>query len=224
MNQPRRILIFSVFLGAILTLGMIFWPFVLEEILMPTALTAWFFMRIFILSVDQKFYWGVLILVGVVAFSRHLIHFFLFDDMDPQPKNEVVLTDIDFWRSYFTLYGRDLNEQFMVKRELIRLLVSLYATKQGVTANFLVTDALKNGEIPLPGGVHSFLFDEELTQGRRSIKKIIKDIWFAPRHWIDERTGRKTAEYYRMVAEVLNFIETSLEMKKDDERIKPNSD
>jgi hypothetical protein len=224
MNQYKRIWVFLLVLAGVLILGILFWPFVYEELLLPIGLTAWLFLRIFVLSIDQKIYWIALNLIAIFFLFRQLIQSSLFVEAEAQPEDNKDLKDIEFWRSYFTLYTHDKKEQFMVKRELTRLLVSTYASKQGVTANFLVTEALKKGDIPLPESIYSFLFDEDLERiYHPSFKQILKSLWLAPRNWMDERSGRNAAEFYRNVAEVLNFLETSLEMKNDDERSKLNS-
>ena len=214
MKQPRRLIITSLFLAGVLLLAQVFSPFMLNDILMSTALTVWMLMRIFILSIDQQVYWLGLAVAALFALSRYSIQHLLLEDSEPLPKNDLIHTDIDLWKSYFTSYALDKNERFIVKRELTRLLVSLYASKHGVTANFMVADDLRSGEIPLPEEIHAFLFEEVRKQTRRSFKQILLDLWLAPRGWMDERSGRRRAEYYRNVGEVLNFIETSLEVKR----------
>ena len=214
MKQPRRLLAFCVALAAVLVLGLLLWPFGLNDILMATALTAWLFMRIFILSIDQNLYWFVLVIAAFFLLSRYPIQHLLIDNSEPPAKNDLIHTEVDLWKSYFTFYAHDRNERFIVKRELFRLMVAQYATKQGVTANFMVADALRKGEIPLPEEIRVFLFEEDLSQARRTFKQVLKDLYSAPRRWMDGRSGRRKAEYYRNVADVLNFIESSLEMKR----------
>jgi hypothetical protein len=221
MNKSRRLIVFLIIFTGVLILGLAFWQYVLDQILTPIALTAWLFLRIFVLSIDQKVYWIVLILGSVIVLFRHLIQYSMSSETETLPEADLALKDIEFWRTFFTLYTHDKKEQFMVKRELVRLLVSMYASKQGVAANFLVMDALKKGEIPLPEAIYSFLFvEDQIQKDRHSLKQILRTLWLAPRHWLDERSGRNIEEYYRMVTEVLDFMESSLEIKNDDERIK----
>ena len=111
---------------------------------------------------------------------------------------------------------KSLNE------ELARLLLSLYATKQRTSADFRLYDALQQGEIPIPEHIHTFLFSEEPKQAGHSFKKLVQSIRNTPRKWMRHWTGQETAEHYRMIDEILCFMETSLEMKNDDGKFNPN--
>ena len=73
MNQRQRLALFFILLAIILVLGLIFWQYVLNDILMPLVLTSWLFLRLFVLSIDQKYYWGALFFASVFFLFRHLI-------------------------------------------------------------------------------------------------------------------------------------------------------
>ena len=87
-------------------------------------------------------------------------------------------------------------------------------------------EGLNGAKIPLPEEMHAFLFPEEPQPAGRSfiagIRKLVRSIRNAPRQWIRHWTGQDTAERYRMVDEILCFMENSLEMKNDDGKFKPN--
>ena len=68
MKFSRRMVISILFIVIILLFGMFFWPFILNNIITPIALAVWLLLRIFVLSIDQKYYWGAIIFV-VVSFS-----------------------------------------------------------------------------------------------------------------------------------------------------------
>ena len=74
---------------------------------------------------------------------------------------------------------------------------------------------------PCPEHIHTFLFPDEPEKSKRSLEKLIQSIRTAPRKWIRRWTGQETAEHYRMIDEVLSFMETSLEMKNDDGKFTP---
>jgi hypothetical protein len=213
MSRSLRWWIFLGMLGIILILGWVFWPFVLDQILAPMALTAWLFLRIFVLSVDQKIYWSALILGAGFFLFRRLFLNTAGEEPVSQPEGNLTLKDIDFWRSFLSLYTHEDRDQFYIKRELVRLLVSMYASKQGVAANFIVMESLKKGEISLPESIYTFLFEDEKPQAGGSIKQFLEQLWLAPGRWWYEYSGRKAAEYYRLVEEVLTFLEMSLEIK-----------
>jgi hypothetical protein len=132
------------------------------------------------------------------------------------------LRTIETWRSLFTLIGYNNPEVKILKRELIRLLLSLYATKKRTTADYELFEALQKGEISIPENIHNFLFLEEPKESRRSIKTWFKSIGNIPRVWVRRWRGQEAADYYRMIDEVLSFMETSLEMKNDDGKYQPN--
>ena len=224
MSQSQRIVIFILFLLAILFVSLYFWPLVLNEILTPLALTAWLFLRIFVLSIDQKYYWGALFLGAMVALFWHLLQYSDEEELVSPTETNLTLKDIEFWRSFFTLYSHDNKEQHFIKRELVRIMVSMYASKHGVVANYLVMESLKKREIPLPEQIYTFLFIDDQVQSKRSLLQQIIWVWQAPWRWMDDHSGRKSAEFYRMIDEVLTYMETSMEIKDDDQRYRPNED
>ena len=201
---------------------MFFWPFVLNDIIEPIALVTWLLLRIFVLSIDQKYYWGAIIFVVVVFLFRLL------------PQDQIAIQSEDFPDSNATIKDHRIlahpiypqpdmttHDQESLKRELIHLLLSLYASKQRTSTNFVLYDALQRGELPLPEHIHTFLFPDEPKKSKRSLNKLIQSIRTAPRKWIRRWTGQETAEHYRMIDEVLSFMETSMEMKNDDGKFTP---
>ena len=206
----------------ILLFGMFFWPFILNDIIKPTSLVIWLLLRIFVLSIDQKYYWGAIIFVVVVFLFRLLPQDQIVIQSEDFPDSNATIKTIEYWRILFTLTGHDVHDEETLKRELIHLLLSLYASKQRTSTNFILYDALQRGELPLPEHIHTFLFPDEPKKSKRSLNKFIQSIRTAPRKWIRRWTGQETAEHYRMIDEVLSFMETSMEMKNDDGKFTPN--
>jgi hypothetical protein len=219
MNISRRPVIVVFFLLIILFVGMFFWSFVLNEIITPISLAVWILLRVFVLSIDQKYYWGAIIFITSIFLYYHFLppHQPTVQSEDFQNSNEIMRT-IGYWRSLFTLTNRDKT----LKKELARLLLSRHATKQRTLPYFRLYDALQQGEIPIPDQIHAFLFLEEPQEVGRSFKKLVQSIRNTPRTWIRRWTGQESAEYYRMIDEVFCFIETSLEMENDDGKFNPN--
>jgi hypothetical protein len=209
-----------------LFVGLFFWPFILNEIIRPTSVAVWVLLRIFVLSVDQEYYW-----VAIVSIAAIFLYLRLLPPSRPtieseefQHLNETMRT-LDYWRSLFNLIEQRVQDDEMLKKELARLLLSLYATKQHTLADFRLYDALQQGKIPLPEQMHVFLFPEEPQPVGRSfitnIRRLVQSIRNTPRKWIRRWTGQETAESYRMIEEILCFMETSLEMKNDDRKFNP---
>jgi hypothetical protein len=111
--------------------------------------------------------------------------------------------------------NQDIREEKILKRELTHLLTSLYASKQSTSDNFGIYDALQQGEIPLPEHIHAFLFSTESQRAGGPIKRLLQSIRKTPRKWIRQWTGQEKAEHFRMIDEVLRFLETSLEINDD---------
>ena len=222
MKFSRRVTGLILFVSIILLVGMLFWPFILNNIIGPTSLVTWLLLRIFVLSIDQKYYWGAIIFIVLVFLFRLLFQNQIDIKSEESPETNATIKTIDYWRTLFTLTSGYVQDQETVKRELIRLLLSLYASKQRTSTNFLLYESLQKGEFPLPEHIHRFLFPDEKKKPERSLNKLIKTIRAAPRKWIRRWTGQETAEYYRMIDEVFCFMEKSMEIKNDDGKFTPN--
>jgi hypothetical protein len=222
MKLSRRLVIFCFILSAILFVGMLFGPFILNEIIAPVSVVVWLLLRLLVLSIDQKYYWGGIIFVVVFFLVRFLPQGQSELLSDESPDSNAVMKTIGYWRNLFILTDQHVQDEKTLKRELIRLLLSFYATKQQTTANFWLYEALERGEIFLPEQIRPFLFPEEPQATNRSLKKRLQSLRNAPQKWIRRITGQETAEHYRMINEVLSFMETALEMKNDDGKFNLN--
>jgi hypothetical protein len=222
MKFSRRVVI-SFLVGAIvLFLGMLFWPFILNNIIEPTAVAVWLLLRILVLSIDQKYFWYALIFLAVIFLFRLLrqeqpsIQSYAYLDTN------ATILNIGYWRVLFTYNDQDVRDEETLKRELIYLLTSLYASKQSTSNDFRVHDALQQGRIPLPENIHTFLFSAEPQESGGPIKRFLQSIPKTSRKWIRQWTGQEKAEHYRLIDEVLDFVETSLEIKNDDRKFTRN--
>ena len=222
MNVSRRVAVSILFAAVILFVGVLFWPFILTNIINPTALVVWLLLRLLVLSIHQKYYWTAIIFVVLVFLYRLLPqHETIISSEEPVDSNETTNT-MGYWRSVFLYIDGGIHDDKTLKRGLARLLTSLYASKQRTPTNFEVYDALQRGDIPLPEHIHAFLFPQEPTVPGRPIKRLLQFIQKAPRQWLRQWTGQDIAERYQMIDEVLCFMETSLEIKNDERKSIPN--
>jgi hypothetical protein len=214
MNFSRRLVISIFFVLVFLFIGLVFWPFILSEIIRPISIVVWLLLRVSVLAIDQKFYWGALIFVML---------FFLYRLLPPgQPatypeyseSSNATLRSIGYWRNIFFLTGHENYDSQNMKKELIRLVISHYATKQSTTANFEIYEALQRREIPLPEHIHAYLFAVQPQNTDRSLKTRLQAMANAPQKWLRRVSGQEAAEHKRMINEVLVFLETALEIKK----------
>ncbi len=215
MKISRRVIIAFLLAALLIPAGWLFWPFVLNDILKPIALVAWLLLRIFVLSIDQHVFWAAIIFAGLFFLYR-----LLSKSQMPLPaeefleSNETVNT-IRSWRSRFFLNNNNIGDDKFLKRDLASLLSSLYASRHHSSTNYEIYDALEKGQIPLPEQIHSFLFPERPREPEQPLKRLLQSIRRAPRKWKRRWTGQETAETYRMIDEVLKYMETSLESKND---------
>jgi hypothetical protein len=223
MSRPRWLIVAVFSLLSILFVGLLFWPFILNEIIEPISLAVWILLRIFVLSIDQKYYWVAVIFITSLFLYRHLAPppLSTIQSEDDQNSN-ATMGALGYWRNLFVLIDRHIQDDKILKKNLARLLLSLYATKQHTSADFRLYDALQRGEIPIPEQIHAVLFSEEPQQAGHSFKKLAQSIGNIPRKWMRHWTGQDTAEHYRILDEILCFMETSLEIKNDDGTFNPH--
>ncbi len=222
MILSRRLVIFSFFVFAGLLVGILFWPFILNEIIQPISIVVWLLLRILVLSIDQKYYWGVIIFIAAFFIYRFLPQQPSAGETDDSQDSNSTLKAIGYWRNLFTFTDQQLLEEKTLKRELVRLLIAFFATQQHTTANFRLYEALQQGGLPLPEQIHTYLFFEEPKETKRSLGKRIQFLRMAPQKWIQRLTGQETVEHNRMIEEVLSFMETELEIKNDHRKFNPN--
>ncbi len=216
MSTSRRLILFIFLLAVLILLGVVFAPFVLSQIIQPFALVIWLLLRLFVLSIDQKYYWGLLIAAGAFFAIRRLI-LSLEADRPAGQSGAVTALSADKWRSDIHYAASDIQERSAFKRELTRMFISLYTSRQQGAAYSEIHEALEQRQIPLPEGVYSFLFPHPPQEtGRPAILRWIRTIRRAPRTWIRQWTGQEAREYYQAVEEVLSFLENALEIKNDD--------
>lgn len=217
MSKSRLILLFLAILVLIFVLGILFWPFVLANIVTPVALLVWVMLRIFVLSIDQKILWALLAFSALVLTLRRLSHEVKIPEQYQPPEGNATLRKVELWRHFIQFSPDEVGEQEAIRRELSRLLVSLYTTRQSGSTFIEVSEALQQRQIPLPDPVYTFLFSKrEAGARRRSLNQRLGSLRLAPQKYFRRWTGREAADYYRSIDAVLTFMETSLEIKHDD--------
>jgi hypothetical protein len=218
VNISRRVAV-SFLVGAmVLFIGLLFWPFILNNIIKPIALVVWLLLRILVLSVDQKYFWYAMVFVTVFFLFRFLPREQPVIQSDVSLETNATIKKIGYWRILFTYNDQNVRDEKTLKRELIYLLTSFYASKQSTSNHLGIYEALQQGEIPLPENIHTFLFSLEPQESGGRIKKFFQSIRKTLQKWIRQWTGQEKAEHYRMIDEVLNLMETLLEIKHDDRK------
>jgi hypothetical protein len=222
MNSPKRVVISLLITTIVLFAALLFWPFLLDNILKPTALAVWLLLRILVLSIDQKYFWYASAFVAVVILFRFLLQEHTATQSDTYTETNVTIRNIRYWRIMFTYNDRNIRDEKTLKRELLELLTSLYVSKQSMSNHFAIHAALKQSEIPLPRHIQAFLFSEEPSGSDGSIKKLLQSVRKTPLTWVRRWTGQEKTEHYQMIDELLSFMEASLETNNDDRAFEQN--
>jgi hypothetical protein len=216
LNRSKRVVLFLLIAAIGLFLGLLFWPFLLNNIIRPTVLVVWLLLRILVLSIHQKYIWYVAVFLSFILLFRFLPQ----EQAEVQPfssrERNTVLINIGSWRNLFVYKGQNTREEETLKQELTYLLTSLHASNQSASNNSGMRDALQKGEIPLPGNIHAFLFSQELPASGGLLRRFFQSIRKTPRQWMRQWTGQEKAEHFQMIDEVLILMETSLEITNDD--------
>jgi hypothetical protein len=225
MSTNKRWLLFILIIGFLVFLGLVFWEFILTNLILPVAAVAWLFLRIFVLSISQQAYWE-LIIFGAVAFAIVRLFRGLNTTEVVRPRDiNATLDTIRRWRNSIQANIMETGERHPLKRDLTWLLASTYLPGRQGSASYEIKEAMQQQEIPLPHSVYTFLFDYEPVEPRPPFTRhpiqffawILVRFRRAIKIWIRKRTGRQAAEYFQGIDEVLSLMEDSLEIRHDDD-------
>jgi hypothetical protein len=213
MKTSQRLAVWGLAAATVLLVGLLFWPFILEGIIKPAALVAWILLRTLVLSVDQEYFWFILIFVAGFFLFRVLSHARETEQPEVFPEMSATLANIEYWRVRFAGSPHNPWDEKTLKKDLLYLLVSFYAANQNTSVHFEIYQDLELGVIPLPRPIHEFLFSQGPRKPDHSPAGWLRSARETPRKWIRRWTGQEKAEQYRRIAEVLSFMENSLEIK-----------
>jgi hypothetical protein len=196
-----------------LLLGILLRGVIQEYLITPIALVLWLLWRYF-QSIDQAIIWSVLVFALIFYVLYRALKRSHFEEQPVQMGANAALENLHHWRSLILITRDEIDKPNLLKKDLGWMLVSLYAATQDDRNSQGVFLALKKGDIPLPGSIHSFLFSAERENSHRTIVEIARAMWQAPHRWMLHWSGRDKELYYRSIEEVLNFMDSMTEMKK----------
>ncbi|HVN52865.1 MAG TPA: hypothetical protein VMT46_00950 [Anaerolineaceae bacterium] len=210
MSRYRRLTLTGILLGTIVLLGILFRDFLFENVVRPMALVLWLFWRV-LLSVDQKYYWIILIFTALFyAFYLLVQRSIEYEEPQSSPPG-AGLEMVSHWRNMILLTGDEMEKPNPLRRELALTLTTLYASRQpGIPPYQILTD-LQERCIPLPDPVYTFLFPPDDSKGPNPFLLFFENLVQAPHRWIRRRRRIDVAEYHRSIDAVLAFIETEME-------------
>lgn len=214
MKISPRLLIFLFILLAILFIGLLNWQYVFDNVVHPVSLVIWLLLRIFVLSIGQKYYWWALILAVLVLAVRLIPREQTTIPKEEANRSNETLNYIEHWRSLYIPNESNAYGKFL-EREFLRMLVTMYSAKLRVAPDFKLYDALRQGEIPIPEDIRKYLYTEIPRREGWSLRRTLQAIRAWPGKMWHRSRGIDTLDHYRKIEDVLDFFESSLEMKHD---------
>ena len=208
MTVRRRLVATFLAVVSVGVIGAVWGPFLLKEFLLPLSAGVWALLRIFVLSVDQKTYWmlGLLVATGFSVFRL---------SQTVSPPEPTLAGDPNFepgaltyWKGLF--YSSHLGSQSdkNLRRELKWILVKIYASKHRLPAGFQVADRFQKREIVLPAFVYDALFAAPPEKSRSGFVRLVQ--WMRGTHRKASRQ-RKLSE--NILCEILTYFEEMMESK-----------
>jgi hypothetical protein len=217
MKTTRWITLIALILGLLICLWILFRAFIFENIVQPISLLVWIFLRV-ISSVDQNIYWGILLFAGLIILFLRLGRSPAVNQPEPPLETFSALENIKYWRTAIMVTRGEITEVNVLKRYLGKMLATAYAVNMPGRANLEIYNAIKLRQISLPEPIYAFLFPGALPVPRKSFSQILQSIRQFPRRWANRWSGRELEEYYQSIEEVLTYIESTLEVRNDDEK------
>ncbi len=216
MKNRRRISLILLILGLLLCLGILFRTFLFENFIQPVTLMIWVLLRV-LSAVDQNIYWGGLLFAGLIFLLLRLGRTPSVNEPEPPSDTFSALENIRYWRTAIVVTRSEITEVNVLKRYLGKMLATAYSVNEPGRPNLEIYNALKLRQIPLPEPVYAFLFPGALPAPGGSFRQFLQNIRQAPQRLARQWSGRDLEDYYRSIEEVLAYIESTLEVKNDDE-------
>ncbi len=205
MNKASRLTLFIFILGLFLFLGLVFSGWVVPNIIRPAADTAWLFLRVFILSTDQVYYWVVLCFAVVILVIYRLSRVKrVFQPQNQAVSNEIV-ENLKNWQDLLVSAKQANGSQAIAKDKILRLVVAHYLNKLPGTNQAEIVQDLEQRQLSLPGSVHDYLFSTRLPAANGSLLHIVNQY---VRRWYRRFAGTDGVEFDRMIDELVDFLKT----------------
>jgi hypothetical protein len=216
LSKRQRLALFAFILGVILFLGLLFAPFVLQNIIHPLALVAWLLLRIFVLSIDQQIYWFLLIIFACFWIAHRLFGGVSEPEAQPPAALNVAMQSAEKWRCLIQVAASYGDLRRLLKRDLTHMLITLYSSRQRDMSYTDIYEPMLQRQIPLPEPVYDLLFSPEAESARPTFLQRLRALPQLPQRLRRRWSGQDVADYHRSIDAVLTYIENSLEVPYDD--------
>lgn len=224
MKISPRLSLLLLLLLLLLCLGVLFRASLYEFVVQPVAILFMVLWRI-IRSVHQGVYWGILLFSAAFYasywfFFRRLQRPSDSEEVRPSGSN-VTLENVRYWRTMILATQDEIEKSNILRRELREMLASMLAARQPGSTTVETYHALRQHKMPLPEDIYSFLFPDESPVPARSFLQTLRAIWQSPRRWLGKWKDRQVAEYLRSIEQVIDYMESFMEIKNDTEPFEP---
>jgi hypothetical protein len=216
MKNHRRMVLILLLLGLFLLLAFLYRAFLLENFVKPVALVFWLVWRV-LLSFDQRVIWSLLIILAIIYVVLRMARQGMSETNSPLvPDSPLTLINIEYWRSFIMFNANNKFHDNILRQNLVQMLVTMYTSRQPDTPLWEIAEAFRLRQIPLPDNIYSFLFPPVPLTGRPPFRQMLQNLRHLPARAGYLWSGRTEAGYYRSLDEVLNFMESSLEINHAD--------
>lgn len=212
MKSTHKALVITFFLVFIIILVIFFRPFLQTNIVEPLVLIIWLIFRV-IASVDQKIYWGILVFLSCYLIIRNFVVKTESTTGFAKTLPKEPVRGVEFWRLAFESAAYEKGNLHLLRQNMKDLLVSAVMQKEHLNKAQAQT-ALDEKQLPIPDSVYAFIYPPK-NSGDSWKEKINswtkKHIPAALRRW----NSGAAREHYQSIEEVLQWMETYLEMKNE---------
>jgi len=203
-------------LGVLLLLGVVFRSFVMENFVTPLSLAFWMVWRVAI-SIDQAFYWGMLIMVTVVyLLARTTRRGEVYEPVPPESAYALA-EELRYWRTAIMLNAEaSAGSPNLIRSSLGNMMATAFTLKMPGSKYVEIYECLKQKQITLPDNIYNFLFAGEKSRRRRSLAEFLSDLRQTPARWLRHWRGRDQSDYYQTITDVIAYLENLMEVDHDD--------
>lgn len=208
MSATRRWIALSLALLALLSMGIVFRVFLMQNVVLPASLVIWAVIRVF-LSIPQEAYWVALVFVAFVLGLRVLPMRSSSSMLKPDTDSRQPARRFEYWRRIISEASKSNENKAVVKDNLRELLINVIAQEEGKHPN-AVREDFANRRLDLPQSLYAYLTGAESRElSRRFTPKLNKMPLLGGRAQSNSPTsGQK-------MADLLAFLETYAEIDHD---------
>lgn len=165
-TAARRWVVLVLALAAILSAGLIFRDFLMQNVIMPIALLLWAILRVF-MSIDQEVYWVILIFAAFVL-GLGLLPVRGSRAVGPSQSAEPTARRFNYWHAIIRQAAKSREAREALESNLRELAVNVIAMEEQKHPNAVREDILQR-RLDLTEDIRAFLLRG--ANGRRQTSK-----------------------------------------------------